>query len=36
LARMEAYARARRCRRVEIAAYFGEGSPRCTGCDRCG
>ncbi len=30
------YARARRCRRAVIAKYFGETSPRCAGCDRCG
>lgn len=30
------YARARRCRRAVIAKYFGEVSPRCAGCDRCG
>lgn len=35
LSAVRRYVTTRRCRRAVIADYFGEPSPRCTGCDRC-
>jgi ATP-dependent DNA helicase RecQ len=35
LASMLRYVETSDCRRAAIARYFGEPSPRCTGCDRC-
>ncbi len=35
LAAMEGYVRARGCRRIAIARYFGDPVPACDGCDGC-